>query len=49
MLQARVAGLEQPRRIEQLSTTHLGLAPVDPKHEATPDALPSLAAKPVAP
>ncbi len=43
MLQAKVAGLEQPRRIRELSTAHLGLAPVDAKHEATADALPSLA------
>ena len=43
MLEAKVAGLEQPQRIEQMSTAYLGLAPVDAKQEATPEALPTLA------
>lgn len=43
-LQAQVASLERPDRIERLSTDYLGLAPVDAKHEATPDSLMALAA-----
>lgn len=43
-LQAEVATLERPERIERLSTSYLGLAPVEAKREARPDALPTLAA-----
>ena len=43
-LQAQVASLERPDRIERLSTDYLGLAPVDAKREATPDSLRALAA-----
>jgi cell division protein FtsL len=43
-LQAEVATLERPDRIERLSTAYLGLAPVDAKREAPVDALPALAA-----
>jgi cell division protein FtsL len=42
-LQAEVAGLERPDRIEHLSTSYLGLAPVDARREAAPEALPTLA------
>ena len=48
LLKAEVSHLEQPARIERLSETYLGLAPVPIKHEATPDALPELALKPIA-
>jgi len=48
LLKAEVSHLEQPARIERLSETYLGLAPVPIKHEATPDALPELASKPIA-
>ena len=48
LLKAEVSHLEQPARIERLSETYLGLAPVPIKHEATPDALPELAIKPIA-
>jgi cell division protein FtsL len=43
LLRAEVAHLEQPERIERLSTVYLGLAPIDPKHEAPPEALPEIA------
>jgi cell division protein FtsL len=39
LLQAEVAHLEQPARIEALSTAHLGMAPVQAKHETTVDKL----------
>ena len=43
LLKAEVAYLEQPSRLERLSTQYLGLAPVAAKHETTLDALPALA------
>jgi hypothetical protein len=43
LLKAEVSHLEQPARIERLSETYLGLAPVPIKHEAGLDALPTLA------
>jgi hypothetical protein len=43
LLQAEVSHLEQPARIEHLSETYLGLAPISLKREATADALPELA------
>lgn len=43
LLKAEVAYLEQPSRLERLSSQYLGLAPVAPKHETTLDALPALA------
>ena len=49
LLQAEVSHLEQPARIERLSETYLGLAPVAFKREADPDALPDLARRPLAP
>lgn len=48
LLQAEVSHLEQPARIERLSETYLGLAPVGVKREADLDALPELAKKPLA-
>jgi len=48
LLQAEVSHLEQPARIERLSETYLGLAPVGEKREADLDALPELAKKPLA-
>jgi hypothetical protein len=48
LLQAEVSHLEQPARIERLSETYLGLAPVSFKREAEVDALPDLARKPLA-
>jgi len=39
LLQAEVAHLEQPSRIEALSTAHLGMGPVGAKHETTIDKL----------
>ena len=49
LLKAEVSHLEQPARIERLSETYLGLAPVPIKHEAGPDALAALASQPIAP
>ena len=49
LLRAEIAHLEDPTRIERLSTQYLGLAPVDPKHETTPEALPQIAGQPAAP
>ena len=43
LLQAEVASLEQPERLEALSGQYLGLQPVSAKHEVQPDALPDLA------
>jgi cell division protein FtsL len=43
LLQAEVANLEQPERLEALSGQYLGLQPVSAKHEVQPDALPDLA------
>jgi cell division protein FtsL len=45
LLQAEVAHLEQPSRIERLSTAYLGLAPTSAKREATPADLPRIAAR----
>lgn len=39
LLQAEVAHLEQPARIEALSSAHLGMAPIQAKHETTIDKL----------
>jgi hypothetical protein len=47
LLQAEVSHLEQPARIERLSETYLGMAPVAFKREADVDALPELARKPL--
>ncbi|HEX3887610.1 MAG TPA: cell division protein [Phenylobacterium sp.] len=47
LLQAEVSHLEQPARIERLSETYLGLAPVSEKRVADIDALPDLARKPL--
>ena len=46
LLKAEIAHLEDPSRIERLSTQYLGLQPVDPKHDITPDALPQVASAP---
>jgi cell division protein FtsL len=43
LLKAEVAHLEQPNRIEALSTEYLGMVPVSAKNEATPETLASLA------
>jgi hypothetical protein len=49
LLQAEVSHLEQPARIERLSETYLGLAPVSERRVADLEALPDLAKKPIAP
>jgi cell division protein FtsL len=44
LLKAEIAHLDDPSRIERLSTQYLGMAPVDPKRDASPDALALIAA-----
>lgn len=46
LLQAEVAHLEQPARIEHLSEAYLGMQPVPIRHEATVDALSEIARAP---
>jgi cell division protein FtsL len=46
MLRAEIAHLEDPSRIERLSSQYLGLKPVDAKREATPEALGQIASHP---
>jgi hypothetical protein len=48
LLKAEVSHLEQPARIERLSETYLGMAPVAFKRESGPDILPLLATHPLA-
>ena len=43
LLQAEVASLEQPERLEALSSQYLDLQPIPAKHEVQPDELPDLA------
>jgi cell division protein FtsL len=43
LLQAEVAHLEQPARIERLSSAYLGMSPVAAARETTPEALPQVA------
>ena len=42
LLKAELAHLEQPGRIEALTTRYLALAPVSAKRETVPDALPEV-------
>ena len=46
LLKAEIARLEDPRRIEALSTQYLGMASITPNHEIPADALPRIAANP---
>lgn len=46
LLTAEVSHLEQPARVERLSSAYLGLAPVSNKRETTPDALLDVARTP---
>jgi hypothetical protein len=39
LLQAEVAHLEEPARLERLSQSYLGLAPVPIKHDVSPESL----------
>ncbi|HXV00577.1 MAG TPA: cell division protein [Caulobacteraceae bacterium] len=45
LLHAEIAHLEDPGRLERLSTQYLGLQAVDPKQETTAEALPQIALK----
>lgn len=45
LLRAEIAQLENPDRIERLSTQYLGMQAVDVKQETTPEALPQIALK----
>ena len=49
MLKAEVAYLEQPARLERLSSEVLRLAPIEPKHETTLEGLAALANTPAQP
>jgi hypothetical protein len=49
LLNAEIARLEDPRRIEDLSTRYLSLAPVAPAQEIGPEALARIAAPQAAP
>ncbi|WP_374473148.1 cell division protein [Phenylobacterium sp.] len=49
LLQAEVSHLEQPSRIERLSTAYLGLVPVSVKREASTDTLLDVARNPAPP
>jgi hypothetical protein len=46
LLKAEIARLEDPRRVEALSTQYLGMAAADPSHDIAPEALPRIAADP---
>jgi hypothetical protein len=46
LLKAEIARLEDPRRIETLSTQYLGMASVDPSHDIPAASLPRIAANP---
>jgi hypothetical protein len=46
LLKAEIARLEDPRRIETLSTQYLGMASVDPSHDIPAASLPRVAANP---
>jgi cell division protein FtsL len=48
LLRAEIAHLEDPSRIERLSTQYLNMKPVDAKREAAPEALPQIAGQPAA-
>lgn len=45
LLHAEIAHLEDPSRIERLSTQYLGFKPVDPKRESSIEALPQVASQ----
>lgn len=45
LLQADLAHLEQPARLERLSTAYLNLAPISGRHEITPEQLAAVARK----
>jgi cell division protein FtsL len=47
LLQAEVANLEQPERLEALSSHYLDLQPITAKREVQPDALPDIALTPL--
>jgi cell division protein FtsL len=48
LLQAEVASLERPERLEALSNRYLAMQPIAAKHEVDADALPDIALAPVA-
>jgi len=49
LMQAEVAHLEQPARIESLASNYLGMVPIEAKHETTPDDLSAIAQREVKP
>lgn len=46
LLRAELAHLEQPERLEALTTHYLALGPISPKRETVPDALPEVVRQP---
>jgi hypothetical protein len=49
LLEAELAHLEQPERLEQLSTQYVGLAPIPAKREVTPEGLAEVTRQPANP
>ncbi len=49
LLNAEIAHLDDPRRIERLSSQYLSMQAADPKQETTAEALPQVALKPITP
>lgn len=49
VLEAEVAHLEQPERLERLSRAYLAMAPLQASQEATTDTLPEVAGRPPRP
>ncbi|HEY1879564.1 MAG TPA: cell division protein [Caulobacteraceae bacterium] len=49
LLKAEIAHLDDPGRIERLSSQYLSLQAADPKQETTAEALPQVALKPITP
>lgn len=49
LLKAEIAHLDDPGRIERLSSQYLNMQAADPKQETTPEALPQVALRPVNP
>ena len=49
LLKAEIAHLDDPGRVERLSSQYLNLQAADPKQETTAEALPQVALKPITP
>jgi hypothetical protein len=49
LLKAEIAHLDDPGRVERLSSQYLNMQAADPKQETTTEALPQVALKPITP